>query len=159
MTAQVTELLTNYGPVAGIWLDGIAVPRSGDVSKFRSQALYDHIHSLQPQVLVSYKQGLLYTEDFFAPERHGGQIEQQAGKPLEICDTMQPKVWGYDERDQGKHVDADGVMEKLASAAALDANLLLNTGPMPDGSIHEGDAAALREAGRRIRAQGFPKAK
>ena len=25
MTAQVTELLTNYGPIAGIWLDGIGV--------------------------------------------------------------------------------------------------------------------------------------
>ena len=29
MTAQITELLTNYGPIAGIWLDGIAVPASG----------------------------------------------------------------------------------------------------------------------------------
>ena len=30
MTAQITELLTNYGPVAGIWLDGIGVTLSGD---------------------------------------------------------------------------------------------------------------------------------
>jgi hypothetical protein len=67
-----------------IWLDGIATPlqrknRNGKVvssppnrpenaPEFRCQALYDRIHSLQPQVLVSYKQGLLGTEDFFAPE-------------------------------------------------------------------------------------------
>jgi hypothetical protein len=66
------------------WLDGIATPlqrknRNGKVvssppnrpentPEFRCQALYDQIHSLQPQVLVSYKQGLLGTEDFFAPE-------------------------------------------------------------------------------------------
>ncbi len=155
MRAQITELLTNYGPIAGIWLDGIAVPRSGDVSKFKCQELYDYIHSLQPQVLVSYKQGMIFTEDFFAPERHG-VVEQTQGRPLEICDTLQPRVWGYDERDQGKHVTADGVMTKLANAAYNKANLLLNTGPLSDGSIHKGDAATLREVGKRIRAKGFP---
>ena len=46
MTAQITELLTQYGPIAGIWLDGIAVPLNGDRSKFRCQELYDHIHSM-----------------------------------------------------------------------------------------------------------------
>ena len=158
MQAQITELLTQYGPVAGIWLDGIAVPRSGDVSLFKCQDLYDYIHSMQPQVLVSYKQGMLYTEDFFAPERHGTAIEQQAGKPLEICDTMQPRVWGYDERDKGKHATADDVMGKLARAAHAKANLLLNTGPLQHGAIHAGDAATLREVGRRIRENGFPPA-
>ena len=48
-------------------------------------------------------------------------------------------------------------MQMLAAAAKQKANLLLNTGPLPDGSIHEGDAAALREVGKRIKANGFPK--
>ncbi len=71
MKNQITELLTNYGPVAGIWLDGIGVLRSHTdrLEELRIQELYDHIHSLQPQTLVSYKQGLLGTEDFKAPER------------------------------------------------------------------------------------------
>ncbi|HNT36086.1 MAG TPA: alpha-L-fucosidase, partial [bacterium] len=68
VSAQITELLTQYGAIAGIWLDGIGVPLSGDFSQFRCQELYDLIHRLQPQALVSYKQGLLGTEDFFAPE-------------------------------------------------------------------------------------------
>ena len=72
MKNQITELLTNYGPIGAIWLDGIATPRSREdkIHLFRCQELYDHIHSLQPQALVSYKQGLLGTEDFKAPERH-----------------------------------------------------------------------------------------
>lgn len=81
MTAQITELLTNYGPIAAIWLDGIAVPLSGDRTKFKCQELYDHIHRLQPQVLVSYKQGLLDTEDFFAPEHKA--VDNPSGKPME----------------------------------------------------------------------------
>ena len=48
-----------------------------------------HIHSLQPQTLVSYKQGLTDTEDFLAPERHG---KNQLGKLLEVCDTLQPYI-------------------------------------------------------------------
>jgi alpha-L-fucosidase len=154
MTGQITELLTNYGPIAAIWLDGIAVPLSGDKAKFHCQKLYDHIHSLQPQVLVSYKQGLLGTEDFFAPERKGAP--GKGDKPIEICDTLQEKVWGY-SRD-ARHFGPDAVMEMLAAAARQRANLLLNTGPLPDGSIHPGDVATLKEVGRRLKQNGFPAA-
>ena len=68
MKDQITELLTQYGPIASIWLDGIATPLSGDADAFACQDLYDLIHRLQPQTLVSYKQGLTGTEDYFAPE-------------------------------------------------------------------------------------------
>ncbi len=39
----------------------------------------------------------------------------------------------------------------LDAAADQRCNLLLNTGPLPDGSIHPEDAATLREVGRRLR--------
>ncbi|MBL7134050.1 MAG: alpha-L-fucosidase [Phycisphaerae bacterium] len=154
MTAQIKELLTQYGPIAGIWLDGIGTSRLNK-SVWRAQALYDMIHAAQPQVLVSYKQGFLGTEDFFAPERHG--TPQTAGKPLEICDTLQPKGWGYIKADDRKHKTPDQVMKMLAGAAHQKANLLLNTGPMPDGSIHREDVRTLTEVGRRLRQKGFPK--
>jgi alpha-L-fucosidase len=146
MTRQITELLTQYGPIAGIWLDGIAVPLSGDRSAFRCQELYDHIHSLQPQVLVSYKQGLLGTEDFLAPE-HKAYVAPQ-GRPLEVCTTMTPGSWGY-LADSKAHLSTDDVLAKLAAARENRFNLLLNTGPLPDGSIDPADEQTLREVGRR----------
>jgi alpha-L-fucosidase len=146
MTRQITELLTQYGPIAGIWLDGIAVPLSGDRSAFRCQELYDHIHSLQPQVLVSYKQGLLGTEDFLAPE-HKAYVDPQ-GRPLEVCTTMTPGSWGY-LADSKAHLSTDDVLAKLAAACENRFNLLLNTGPLPDGSIDPADEQTLREVGRR----------
>jgi alpha-L-fucosidase len=152
MSAQITELLTQHGPVAAIWLDGIGVPRSGDYTKFRCQELYDLIHRLQPQVLVSYKQGLLGTEDFFAPEHKA--IGNPSGKPMEICSTLQDGSWGYDE--QRRHLTVEEAWAKLVAARQAGANLLLNTGPLPDGSIHPQDVATLRAMGRRIRAQGWP---
>ena len=153
VTAQITELLTNYGPVAAIWLDGIALPLSGDKSVFGCQALYDHIRSLQPQVLVSYKQGLLGTEDFFAPEHKA--IESH-GKPCEICTTMCPRSWGYLKSGAGEHRSVDEVWETLREARQRNCNLLLNTGPLPDGSIDAEDDAVLREVGTRLRDEGFP---
>jgi alpha-L-fucosidase len=152
MYAQVTELLTNYGPIAAIWLDGIGSARKllkkegRDV--LRTQELYDHIHSLQPQVLVSYKQGFLGTEDFMAPERHWQGIPE---KPLEICNTIQGYSWGYDSADEGHHRGPDEVMQMLEKAKAMPANLLLNTGPLPDGSIHPEDIKTLNAIGRRLR--------
>ena len=149
MKNQCAELLTNYGPVAAIWFDGIMTPlsRPDKVRLFCCQELYDHIHSLQSQVLVSYKTGLTGTEDFMAPERH---FEEKIEKPLEICDTLQPKGWGYIKTDDGRHKTVDAVMASLQRAADLQANLLLNTGPMPDGTIHPEDVRSLRKVGSRL---------
>jgi alpha-L-fucosidase len=152
MSAQITELLTGYGPIAGIWLDGIAVPRAGDPAKFRCQELYDLIHRLQPQVLVSYKQGLLGTEDFVAPEH---RAVSAPGKPGEICTTMCPGAWGYLRDGTGKHKSAEDVWATLRAARQQGCNLLLNSGPLPDGSLDPEDTAMLRQVGARLRAEGF----
>jgi len=82
-----------------------------------------------------------------------------AGKRGDICTNMQtsPPAWIY--LDGCEHIGADQVLELLADAFAQKANLTLNTGPLPDGSIHPSDVAALREAGARIRKHGFPEPK
>ena len=153
MAAQIMELLTQYGPIASIWLDGIATPLSGDRTKFHCDELYRHIRSLQPQVLVSYKQGLLGTEDYLAPEHKG--VANSTGKPMEICTTLQKHGWGYVKDDL--HLTPDEAMDRLRAAATQRANLLLNTGPLPDGSIHQTDQDTLAEFGRRIQKDGYPK--
>ncbi len=153
MSAQVTELLTHYGPIAAIWLDGIGgawntQKEAGGRDVLKAQELYDLIRRLQPQVLISYKQGYLGTEDFMAPERHW---KGKPTKPLEICNTLQGYSWGYDRKDEGRHRKPNAVMTMLADAKAMPANLLLNTGPLPDGSIHADDIKTLKEVGRRLR--------
>lgn len=166
MTRQITELLTQYGPVASIWLDGIAVPLSGQADAFRCQDLYDHIHRLQPQVLVSYKQGLTGTEDYFAPE-HGlpdqaddswkrGRMDGKIDHPIEVCTTMCPHSWGYNRSEAGQHLNEKQVWSKLEEAGKDGYNLLLNTGPLPDGSLDPEDVAVLTKVGDRLRREGFP---
>jgi len=165
MKKQITELLTQYGPVASIWLDGIAVPLNGDTSAFRCQELYDHIHSLQPQVLVSYKQGVTGTEDYFAPEhaipkgdsdaKQKGKIGADGNKVIEVCTTMCPGSWGYMKSKTCQHLTEEQVWEKLTSACTSNYNLLLNTGPLPDGSLDPEDVSVLKKIGIRIRKEAF----
>ena len=168
--AQVRELLTHFGPVAGIWFD----PIMGYYARpdlFPIDETYAMIRALQPQTLISFKQGASGGEDFYAPERHSAsladRVRQRVGpqaaqvaarawelnkdKHGEICDTLQPGIWGYRKDDDGGHHTPGEVMEMLAHAEAQGCNLLLNTGPLPDGSIHPEDVATLREVGRRLR--------
>ena len=153
MTGQITELLTQYGPVAGIWLDGIGVTMNGPTAQFHVQDLYDRIHSLQPQVLVSYKQGLLGTEDFLTPEHKS--IANPKGTPMEVNTTLQVGGWGYVKG--AEHIGAEEVWQKLKDAATAKANLLINTGQQGDGTIAPEDVTTLRSVGRRVGREGFPR--
>jgi alpha-L-fucosidase len=159
--AQITELLDDYGPIAGIWLDLHAVP-DRHPERLHLEDLYATIRDRQPQTLVSYKYGITGTEDFVAPEHEAaGETE----KPTEICTTMIPSAeyadevgvsWGHLEAARGKHKTAAEVWEALGEATRSGHNLLLNTGPLPDGAIDDEDAAVLREVGERIRDEGMP---
>ena len=59
MKAQLTELLTNYGPIGGIWLDGHWDQLEWDGKEYGDlqvdwhyDELYTLIHELQPQALI-----------------------------------------------------------------------------------------------------------
>lgn len=175
---ELRELLTHYGPVAGIWFD----PIMGFYARpdlFPMAETYGLISSLQPQCLISFKQGANGSEDFAAPERSraglhhfdsilpirrkvAAEVAQRAWKKnavkkIELCNTLQPHTWGYNKTANGKHHHAEAVMKMIRDAWGVKANLLLNTGPLPDGSIPAEDVSTLREVGKRIRsAQALP---
>ena len=156
--AQVLELCA-YKNVAGIWLDGIGTFKNMEdgVHISRAAELYEKVHASSPSIMVAYKQGLTYTEDFFAPERSIQGMHLAEGQerpfdpPLEICTTLQPQSWGYKRSDDGQHRSVDWVMDQLKDAQEIPANLLLNTGPMGDGRIPDEDVRILQEVGRRRR--------
>ena len=173
--AQLRELLTNYGPLAGLWFDPIMTYYARP-DLFPIAETYALVRKLQPQTLLCFKQGATGTEDFAAPERTGQSLadrvrkqfdeakakiaaeawEANKSKHNEICDTLQPHQWGYVKRDDSAHLDADEVRRRLRYAFYQNCNLLMNTGPLPDGSIHPVDVQTLREVGRRIKQGGYP---
>jgi alpha-L-fucosidase len=160
--AQLRELLSQYPNIAGIWLD----PIMGYYSRpdlFPIEETYALIRSMNPHVLISFKQGANGDEDFSAPERSGGaKVGQQyevaskvyelnKNKPKEICNTLQPHAWGYKKSDDGQHKTADEIYEILQQMDSLGANLLLNVGPMADGRFPQEDIFALKEVGQKVK--------
>jgi alpha-L-fucosidase len=155
--AQVTELLTNYGPVANIWFDGWATPMAGPwEEELQIPELYETIRDIQPDCLISYKLGITGTEDFLAPEYHWPERKPEemeraleTGKPVEICHAI--AGWGYTKSNDGKHRGTASVIENMDYVRQWDANLLLNTAPLPDGSLDAQDVRTLREVGKHLR--------
>ena len=65
---MLKELLTNYGPIAGIWFDDIGECLRRPTDFLEAGRLYAYIRDLQPQCLISFKTGFTGDEDFLAPE-------------------------------------------------------------------------------------------
>ncbi|NVL91158.1 MAG: alpha-L-fucosidase [Desulfobacterales bacterium] len=62
------ELLIQYGPIAGIWFDGIGDFYKNPENYERLSETYKLVRSLQPQCLISFKEGAIGEEDFITPE-------------------------------------------------------------------------------------------
>ena len=165
---QITEQFTQYGPLAGIKLDGWQVPYSGDSRRFRLPQLYAQIRRLQPHALIAYKWGITGTEDIVAPEIHwiiqslqqlGDTVDRtkslprldqakRAGKPLQVTDTLLP---GWLFQKGVKPQGPEYALSHLKLARKTAANYLLSIALLPDGSINPQEAQTLRAIAEAIR--------
>lgn len=160
MKSQITELLTNYGPVGAIWFDGDwDMPSDFD---WRYEELYSLIHRLQPACLVGNnhhsfpKKGedIQIFERDLPGENTAGYSGQEIGDlPLETCQTMSSS-WGYNITDT-EFKSVDELIKYLAGAAGRDGNLLLNIGPRPDGKLPEQAVDRLEGIGRWMEKYGY----
>jgi alpha-L-fucosidase len=136
---QVSELLTNYGPIGVLWFDGEWEPTW---TNELGSALYEHCRKLQPNVIVNNRvstgrsgmagmtKDASFPGDFGTPE----QEIPAAGLPgvdWESCMTMNDN-WGYNKND--KHwKSTETIVRMLCDVASKGGNLLLNVGPTSEG--------------------------
>ena len=162
MKAQLTELLTQYGEVSGIWFDGHWDQLDNDIDKTLSSKvnwhydeIYELIHRLQPACMIGNNHHLLPLpgEDFqmFEKDLPGNNTTGFGGAdisalPLETCETMNDS-WGYNITDR-KYKSVPALIHYMVKAAAHDANFLLNVGPMPTGKIQQEFTDTLAAMGK-----------
>lgn len=168
MKAQLTELLTNYGEISGIWFDGHWDQLDNDVDKtlkakvnWHYDEIYSLIHQLQPKCLISNNHHLtpIAGEDFQAFEKDlpghnttgfgGASISEL---PLETCETMNDS-WGFNITDRN-YKSVKRLIQYMVNAAGVNANFLLNVGPMPDGTIQPEFADTLKAVGNWLAKNG-----
>lgn len=78
---MLKELLTNYGPVAGIWFDGIWCAYWRQSDYLSTSDFYAYINEIQPQCLTTFKTGFTGDEDFLSPEWHQLKFTEK-GEPI-----------------------------------------------------------------------------
>ncbi|HEY6977062.1 MAG TPA: alpha-L-fucosidase [Chitinophagaceae bacterium] len=168
MKNQLTELLTNYGEIAGIWFDGYwdqldntnhdnPTPRVD----WHFREIYDLIHKLQPQCLVGNNHHItpLAGEDFqmFEKDLPGGNTTGFGGAsvsklPLETCETIN-NSWGFNITDTTFKTH-EQLVQYLVRASGYGANFLLNIGPMPNGKIQPEFIERLHWVGNWLKTYG-----
>lgn len=168
MKEQLTELLTQYGEIAGIWFDGHWDQLDNDHDKtlqskvnWHYDEIYTLIHQLQPQCLISNNHHLapIPGEDFQAFEKDlpGKNTTGFGGAgisalPLETCETMNDS-WGYNMTDR-KFKSVPALIRYMVNAAGQNANFLLNVGPKPNGQIQSEFTDSLAMVGRWMQQNG-----
>jgi alpha-L-fucosidase len=168
MKAQLTELLTNYGPVAGIWFDGHWDQTSHEnrVSHetfvdWHYPEIYELIHRLQPECLIANNHHLppiagedfqIFERDIPGENKSGLSGQEVSPLPLETCETVS-NSWGFSITDQAK--SEKELLHLLIRTAGTGANLLLNVGPMPNGKIQPECTERLKGMGKWMAKYGY----
>lgn len=135
---QVTELLTNYGPIGLIWFD---TPR--DITKEQSQQLVKLVHKLQPDCLVSGRIGHNLGDYDSGGDNQivAGKVKRDWEAPVTMNDT-----WGFKKNDSNWKPTAV-LIEQLVKVSSQNGNYLLNIGPKADGTIPEPSVERLNQVG------------
>ncbi len=158
MKAQVKELITQYPNLSALWFDGLWDHDQDPDFDWRMPQFYAYIHRLKPELLIgnNHHQLPIDGEDFQMFERDlpgenkAGYSGQGIGTlPLEMCQTMN-SAWGY-RIDDPWYKSVRELVHLLVRAAAKNANLLLNIGPMANGELPAPALDRLAGLGRWMR--------
>ncbi|UBM60195.1 alpha-L-fucosidase [Marinilongibacter aquaticus] len=140
---QIEELMTNYGSVDILWLDGgwvrprktidpsvewqkdIKVDQDIDMANIAKMA-----RSHQPGLLMVDRTVGGRFENYVTPEQH--IPDHYLPYPWETCMTM-GNSWSYVPND--KYKSSRTLIHNLANIVSRNGNLLLNIGPSPQGDF------------------------
>lgn len=145
---QVTELLSNYGPVSEIWFD------MGSLTAQQSRDLANLVHRLQPGCMVSGRLG--NDAGDFCVMGDNEYPDYQISSPWQTPASVYDETWGY--RSWQKHgaseKKAAEKLEGLIKVVSRGGNYLLNIGPRGDGSVVEFEKEVLLQIGEWLKHNG-----
>lgn len=151
---SVELLCKNYGPIGGLWFDGMWAYWDRD---WHEDEFYAMIRAYQPQAMLINNTGMRNMGQLGHIELDSVTFERDKPQPLnmegapkyvasEMCEVFNSH-WGYAENDLLYKSPAQ-LIETLAACRSHGANFLLNVGPMGDGNIRPLDAGCLELIGR-----------
>jgi alpha-L-fucosidase len=155
--AQLTELLTNYGEITALVIDGWNAAWSRlNYEEMPFPEIHRHVKQLQPNCLMSdYNQGrypapALYYTDVKQYEQHAGQtIPAGSEVPSQSATTLQSDwFWKLDYPAQELRSAKQIVDEWLIPFNVHHCNLILNVAPNREGRFDQNAVDRLAEIGQ-----------
>lgn len=154
LRASVEILCKNYGKIGGIWFDGMWDKPDAD---WEEDELYSTIRRYQPEAMIINNTGLDALGALGHIELDSVTFERGKPEPInmegvpkyvasEMCEVLCDH-WGYAKDDLNYKSPAQLICE-LADCRRYRSNMLMNLGPMGDGSVREIDRAVLNMIGR-----------
>ncbi len=147
--AQITELCSNYGKIAGFWWD--VNPNS---LNYHEPGYNNKIRRLQPGIIINNRG--FDAGDFSTPERESSGMDAPLAaiydKPVEACESVGHESWGF--RANEDYYSAQYLTRNLAKHLAKGGNYLLNAGPRADGALAPEAVALLERIGDWMRRAG-----
>lgn len=137
----VRELMSNYGKIDVLWYDvawPLKTPGLWESAKMNAMA-----RGLQPHIIINNRS--ILPEDFGTPEEHVNP--EAAGRAWEACMTFNGS-WGWQPTPPEDWHSVRDVLRMLREATGGGGNLLLNIGPLPDGSVPEEADERLKPVGK-----------
>jgi len=144
---QVDELMTGYGPLDILWLDGgWCTPPREDIGL---DSIVSNARRRQPGLLVVDRMCGGRYENYQTPEQR--IPDHQVLTPWESCITL-TNDWGWVPRPTYK--SATEVVNRLCEVVAKGGSLLLGVGPTPEGEIEPEAVGRLHDVGEWLRQYG-----
>lgn len=146
-SAQIHELMSQYGPVDILWLDGgwVAAPRE-DIGL---DSIVTSVRRLQPGLITVDRTVSGPNENYLTPER--GVPDGQLPVPWESCIPLS-NDWGW--VPDAPYKSPETVLRTLIEIVAKGGCMLLGIGPDADGRIEPEIQDILHEVGEWLRANG-----
>lgn len=156
--AQLTELLSNYGEISALIIDGWDAPWSRiSYDDIPFEDVYKLVKSLQPNCVLMDLNGAkypaegLYYSDIKTYEMGAGQrISKESNHMPALACLPINKAWFWKTSFPAEPVKdaAKLVNETIVPLNNVDCNFILNVAPNRDGLIDDNALAALKEIGK-----------